>query len=463
MHWRRWRAEALDRARHKPEAARRRQEWIAGQRSSTRWRRSSTRSAAASPATASGRRSTCYRRQIDLTPPRGADRHAGLRLDVPAGVEHPHAHGSATRRQRVVDFADHNLHVLELQRAGAAPHAARRAQAASPHAARPAGPHPLPHLLLRGAAGASACATASSLRLHDGIYEVVHRFRALERRPSDLRRVSASPGETEREFLLSAHICHPSLANDNCSGLAVLTTLARDLARRADRATATASSSRRAPSARWPGCRQRGRASTASTTGSSSSCVGDGGGPTYKRSRRGNADDRPGDGAWCCGTRPAARQRADFSPYGYDERQYCSPGFNLPVGPVPAQRLRAPSPSTIPRRTIWTSSGPSIWPARYDMIMEVDRHRRGQLDAAQPVPEGRAAARPARPLLGDRRQQVDRGRHHGAPLGAEPGRRQPLAARHRRTLRPELRPARRRRGQVARRSRAAAPFAEASR
>ena len=37
-------------------------------------------------------------------------------------------------------------------------------------------------------------------------------------------------GETEDEFLFSAHICHPSLANDNCSGLALLTLLAERLA-----------------------------------------------------------------------------------------------------------------------------------------------------------------------------------------------------------------------------------------
>ena len=34
-------------------------------------------------------------------------------------------------------------------------------------------------------------------------------------------------GETDDEFLLSAHVCHPSMANDNCSGVALLTHLAK--------------------------------------------------------------------------------------------------------------------------------------------------------------------------------------------------------------------------------------------
>jgi aminopeptidase-like protein len=62
------------------------------------------------------------------------------------------------------------------------------------------------------------------------------------------------------------------------------------------------------------------------------SCVGDAGGPTYKRSRRGNAFI---DRAVAHVLAHAAGETAkvlDFSPYGYDERQFCSPGFNLPVG-----------------------------------------------------------------------------------------------------------------------------------
>ena len=55
------------------------------------------------------------------------------------------------------------------------------------------------------------------------------------------------------------------------------------------------------------------------------------GAPTYKRSRRGNAlIDRAVAHVLCHFT--ASHKIIDFIPYGYDERQYCSPGFNLPVG-----------------------------------------------------------------------------------------------------------------------------------
>ncbi len=61
------------------------------------------------------------------------------------------------------------------------------------------------------------------------------------------------------------------------------------------------------------------------------SCVGDGGGPTYKKSRRGDATI---DRVMTHVLKAAAPSPdiIDFFPYGYDERQYCSPGFNLPVG-----------------------------------------------------------------------------------------------------------------------------------
>jgi aminopeptidase-like protein len=60
-------------------------------------------------------------------------------------------------------------------------------------------------------------------------------------------------------------------------------------------------------------------------------CIGDSGGFHYKKSRRGDAEvDRAV--AHVLRHQSEASEILEFSPYGYDERQYCSPGFNLPVG-----------------------------------------------------------------------------------------------------------------------------------
>jgi aminopeptidase-like protein len=138
------------------------------------------------------------------------------------------------------------------------------------------------------------------------------------------------PGEGDDEVLLSAHICHPSLANDNCSGLALLTLLAQELAQRRRRYTYRFLFAPGTIGAiTWLALNEKrvGRIKH----GLVISCVGDGGAPTYKKSRRGNAlIDRAMVHVLKHDTAsPVVR---DFSPYGYDERQYCSPGFNLPVG-----------------------------------------------------------------------------------------------------------------------------------
>jgi aminopeptidase-like protein len=137
-------------------------------------------------------------------------------------------------------------------------------------------------------------------------------------------------GETDEEFLLSAHVCHPSLANDNCSGVALLTHLAQ---RMSGLQTRLSYRFLFAPGTigaiAWLAANEAGSARI--KHGLVVSMVGDGGGPTYKKSRRGNA---PID----CAMEHVLRHSGmattieDFTPYGYDERQYCSPGFNLPVG-----------------------------------------------------------------------------------------------------------------------------------
>jgi len=137
-------------------------------------------------------------------------------------------------------------------------------------------------------------------------------------------------GECSDEVLISTHICHPSLANDNCSGLALVTMLARELSLRQTRlsyrfvfvpATIGAIA--------WLATNEA--ALSRIKHGLVISNVGDAGAPTYKRSRRGNSlIDRAMSHVLQQSGSPF--NLLDFFPYGYDERQYCSPGFDLPVG-----------------------------------------------------------------------------------------------------------------------------------
>jgi aminopeptidase-like protein len=138
------------------------------------------------------------------------------------------------------------------------------------------------------------------------------------------------PGHTTDEILISSHVCHPSLANDNLSGIVVGTFLARLLASRARRysyrflfipGTIGALTWLALNEAVVPRIKH----------GLVLTGVGDAGRLVYKRSRRGDAEiDRAV--SHVLGHAGDDHQIVDFSPYGYDERQFCSPGFNLPVG-----------------------------------------------------------------------------------------------------------------------------------
>ncbi len=139
------------------------------------------------------------------------------------------------------------------------------------------------------------------------------------------------PGRCRDEVLFSCHVCHPSLANDNLSGIVVAVQLAKRLAARR----------RRRYSYRFlfaPGtigaitwlARNEGR-SRRIKHGLVLALLGDGGPLTYKESRRGDAEIDRIAAHVVRSAEPAGRVRP-FEPYGYDERQFCSPGFNLPVG-----------------------------------------------------------------------------------------------------------------------------------
>jgi aminopeptidase-like protein len=144
------------------------------------------------------------------------------------------------------------------------------------------------------------------------------------------------PGEREEEVLLTTHVCHPSLANDNLSGIALLTEIGerlqdvpRSLSYRLLFIPGTIGS------ITWL-ARNETRDSKVAA-GLVLACVGDRAPLTYKRSRRGDAlVDRAA--AYVLGHRGNEERVMEFVPWGWDERQFNSPGFDLPVGSLSRSR-----------------------------------------------------------------------------------------------------------------------------
>jgi aminopeptidase-like protein len=229
--------------------------------------------------------------------------------------------------ERVVDFREHSLHVLNYS---APVRETMPLAALKPHIhTLPEQPDLIPYRTSYYAERWGFCMAHNRLAaLPDGIYEAV-----IDATLADGHLTYGEylhPGETEDEFLLSAHICHPSLANDNCSGLALLTMLAKSMVGLKTRLSYRFIFAPGTIGAiTWLARNEAnvGRIKHGLTV----SCVGDSGGPTYKKSRRGNALI---DRAMTHVLNHAAPSPnvLDFFPYGYDERQYCSLGFNLPVG-----------------------------------------------------------------------------------------------------------------------------------
>lgn len=137
-------------------------------------------------------------------------------------------------------------------------------------------------------------------------------------------------GEEADEVLISCHTCHPSLCNDNLSGVALVTFLAKYLSSLSRRYSyrflfipATIGS------ITWLYSNEAQVSKI--KHGLVATLVGDAGHSTYKKSRQGDAEI---DQAVMHVLKHSGQdyEILDFIPYGYDERQFCSPGFNLPVG-----------------------------------------------------------------------------------------------------------------------------------
>lgn len=237
------------------------------------------------------------------------------------------AYLKAPSGERIVDFQKHNLHVVNYS---TPVHATLPLSELKPHLFTiPEHPEWIPYRTAYYKEDWGFCLSHRQMEaLEDGDYEV-----CIDSTLEDGNLTYGEcylPGQLDDEVLISCHACHPSLANDNLSGLAVATFLAGLLAGQSLRYSyrflfIPGTIGAITWLAQSPETVRRIRHGLVLT------CLGDSGDFHYKKSRQGNAEiDRATAHVLAhCSSSPEVLK---FSPYGYDERQYCSPGYNLAVG-----------------------------------------------------------------------------------------------------------------------------------
>jgi aminopeptidase-like protein len=231
------------------------------------------------------------------------------------------------RGNRVIDFRKHNLHVVNYSVPVSGTFSIDELR---PHLhTLPEHPDWIPYRTSYYKPDWGFCLTQNQLdTLNEAEYEV-----CIDASLEDGRLTYGEaylPGKVEEEVIVSCHACHPSLANDNLSSIVVAAALAAML-REQDRhfswrfifAPGTVGA------ITWLA---RNREHTKNVRhGLVLAGIGDSGSFHYKKSRRGDAEI---DRAVAHALKHSGEKSEilEFTPYGYDERQYGSPGFNLPVG-----------------------------------------------------------------------------------------------------------------------------------
>jgi aminopeptidase-like protein len=229
--------------------------------------------------------------------------------------------------RRVVDFADSTLHLLHYS----TPVRARLplAELREHLFTHPEHRDRIPYRTSYYREAWGFCLTQDALdALPEGEYEVCIDSSLLDGNVTYGEGVAR--GESEDEVLLSTYACHPALANDNVSGVALVAVLGKYLAEMPLRLTYRflfGPGTIGPLTWLWRNEERLDRIKH----GLVLSSAGDPGGLTYKRSRRGNAEI---DRAAALALRESGGDHRilDWIPWGGDERQFGSPGFDLPVG-----------------------------------------------------------------------------------------------------------------------------------